>query len=118
MLPLCTSTLCRVYVSCIRAFDVDLLYQAECHRLPIGEIAVKWQEIDGSRLVSMSFAHCIVLFVLQFNLHNTCSSINNVKIVYMCVCDGDYFNPCVLSNRLEADAVLELATDGSGSTVD
>ena len=27
-------------------------------------------------------------------------------------------NLCVFSNRLEADTVLELATDGSGSTVD
>ena len=81
MLPLCTSTLCRVCVCCIRAFDVDLLYQAECHRLPIGEIAVKWQEIDGSRLVSLSFACCVTLFALQFNLH--ISILKNVKIVYI-----------------------------------
>ena len=30
-----------------RAFDVDILYQAEYHGIPIGEVAVKWQEIDG-----------------------------------------------------------------------
>ena len=28
---------------------MDLLYQAEYHSIPIGEVAVKWQEIDGER---------------------------------------------------------------------
>ena len=43
-----------MYVSHTRAFDVDLLYQAEYHRIPIGEVAVKWQEIDGEMRFQLS----------------------------------------------------------------
>ena len=28
---------------------MDILYQAEYHAIPIGEVAVKWQEIDGEK---------------------------------------------------------------------
>jgi len=30
-----------------RAFDVELLYIAQYHRMPIAEVPVNWQEIDG-----------------------------------------------------------------------
>lgn len=33
------------------AFDVELLYVAECLGIPVGERAVNWQEIDGSKMV-------------------------------------------------------------------
>jgi len=35
------------------AFDVELLKMAEMLELPIGEMAVRWQEIDGSKLNSL-----------------------------------------------------------------
>lgn len=33
------------------AFDVELLYIAQCLKIPIAEIAVNWTEIEGSKLV-------------------------------------------------------------------
>uniref|UniRef100_UPI00398F7E83 dolichyl-phosphate beta-glucosyltransferase isoform X1 n=2 Tax=Pristiophorus japonicus TaxID=55135 RepID=UPI00398F7E83 len=33
------------------AFDVELLYIAQCLKIPIAEVAVKWTEIEGSKLV-------------------------------------------------------------------
>uniref|UniRef100_A0A2I3N6U9 Dolichyl-phosphate beta-glucosyltransferase n=1 Tax=Papio anubis TaxID=9555 RepID=A0A2I3N6U9_PAPAN len=33
------------------AFDVELLYIAQCFKIPIAEIAVNWTEIEGSKLV-------------------------------------------------------------------
>eukprot|EP00112_Aurelia_sp_Birch-Aquarium-sp1_P017879 Seg419.5 transcript_id=Seg419.5/GoldUCD/mRNA.D3Y31 product="Dolichyl-phosphate beta-glucosyltransferase" protein_id=Seg419.5/GoldUCD/D3Y31 len=33
------------------AFDVELLYIAQCLRIPITEVPVNWQEIDGSKMV-------------------------------------------------------------------
>lgn len=32
---------------CYRAFDVELLYIAQQLNIPITEVAVNWQEIDG-----------------------------------------------------------------------
>ena len=31
-----------------RAFDVELLYIAQCFKIPIGEVAVNWTEIEGT----------------------------------------------------------------------
>ncbi|XP_056140634.1 LOW QUALITY PROTEIN: dolichyl-phosphate beta-glucosyltransferase [Lampris incognitus] len=33
------------------AFDVELLYVAQCFKIPIAEVAVNWTEIEGSKLV-------------------------------------------------------------------
>ncbi|XP_072301984.1 dolichyl-phosphate beta-glucosyltransferase [Eucyclogobius newberryi] len=33
------------------AFDVELLYIAQCFNIPIAEVAVNWTEIEGSKLV-------------------------------------------------------------------
>ncbi|XP_076026727.1 dolichyl-phosphate beta-glucosyltransferase [Genypterus blacodes] len=33
------------------AFDVELLFIAQCFRIPIAEVAVNWTEIEGSKLV-------------------------------------------------------------------
>uniref|UniRef100_A0A3B4EB03 dolichyl-phosphate beta-glucosyltransferase n=1 Tax=Pygocentrus nattereri TaxID=42514 RepID=A0A3B4EB03_PYGNA len=33
------------------AFDVELLYVAQCLKIPIAEVAVNWTEIEGSKLV-------------------------------------------------------------------
>uniref|UniRef100_A0A8C8SFU4 Dolichyl-phosphate beta-glucosyltransferase n=1 Tax=Pelusios castaneus TaxID=367368 RepID=A0A8C8SFU4_9SAUR len=33
------------------AFDVELLYIAQCLKIPVAEVAVNWTEIDGSKLV-------------------------------------------------------------------
>lgn len=30
-----------------RAFDVELLYIAQCFKIPIAEVAVNWTEIEG-----------------------------------------------------------------------
>ena len=32
---------------CFRAFDVDMLHVAQYYKMPIGEVAVSWTEIDG-----------------------------------------------------------------------
>jgi dolichyl-phosphate beta-glucosyltransferase len=34
-----------------RAFDVELLYIAQQLGMPVGEVAVNWKEIEGSKLV-------------------------------------------------------------------
>lgn len=39
-----------VIFSFSRAFDVELLYLAERLKIPIREVAVNWQEIEGSKL--------------------------------------------------------------------
>jgi len=31
-----------------RAFDVDMLYLAQRFKIPIGEVAISWQEIEGT----------------------------------------------------------------------
>ncbi|XP_059820047.1 dolichyl-phosphate beta-glucosyltransferase [Hypanus sabinus] len=33
------------------AFDVELLYIAQCLKIPIAEVAVQWTEIEGSKLI-------------------------------------------------------------------
>ncbi|KAK3099809.1 hypothetical protein FSP39_010096 [Pinctada imbricata] len=33
------------------AFDVEMLYLAQYFNIPIGEVAIRWQEIDGSKMV-------------------------------------------------------------------
>lgn len=33
------------------AFDVDMLYLAQYFKIPMSEVAVKWQEIEGSKMV-------------------------------------------------------------------
>ncbi|XP_070839046.1 dolichyl-phosphate beta-glucosyltransferase [Chaetodon trifascialis] len=33
------------------AFDVELLYIAQCFKIPIAEVAVNWTEIEGSKLI-------------------------------------------------------------------
>ncbi|XP_071087179.1 dolichyl-phosphate beta-glucosyltransferase-like [Haliotis cracherodii] len=33
------------------AFDVDMLYLAQHFKIPLGEVAIAWQEIDGSKMV-------------------------------------------------------------------
>lgn len=35
------------YIFCFRAFDVELLYIAQCLQIPIAEVAVNWTEIEG-----------------------------------------------------------------------
>lgn len=40
-------------MSCLsshRAFDVELLYIAQCFKIPIAEVAVNWTEIEGISL--------------------------------------------------------------------
>lgn len=36
------------------AFDVELLYLAERLKIPIGEVAVNWHEVDGSKLTPLA----------------------------------------------------------------
>lgn len=33
------------------AFDVDLLYLAQYFNIPLGEVAISWQEIEGSKMI-------------------------------------------------------------------
>ena len=37
-----------------RAFDVELLYIAQCLGIPVAEVPVNWQEIDGKCLSNAS----------------------------------------------------------------
>lgn len=43
-------TFCSLHVE-RWAFDVELLYIAQCFKIPIAEVAVNWTEIEGSKLV-------------------------------------------------------------------
>lgn len=40
------------FFSPFRAFDVDMLYLAQRFKIPIGEVAISWQEIEGMILLS------------------------------------------------------------------
>ncbi|KAG8584977.1 hypothetical protein GDO81_004850 [Engystomops pustulosus] len=46
------------------AFDVELLYIAQCLKIPIAEIAVNWTEIEGK--VDNTFLFCVVLFCIAY----------------------------------------------------
>ncbi len=50
-----------------RAFDVELLYIAQCFKIPIAEVAVNWTEIEGG--FSWNMWTCITVPLI-------CSSIN------------------------------------------
>lgn len=54
------------------AFDVDLLYLAQYFHLPIGEVAVNWQEIEGSKLVPfwswLQMGRDLVLIWLRYSI--------------------------------------------------
>lgn len=43
-------TFCSLHVE-RWAFDVELLYIAQCLKIPVAEVAVNWTEIEGSKLV-------------------------------------------------------------------
>lgn len=45
-----SSFLVNHYNYFFRAFDVELLYIAQTLEIPIGEVAVNWIEIDGSKI--------------------------------------------------------------------
>ena len=44
-----TRTFCNLHVE-RWAFDVELLYIAQRLKIPIAEVAVNWQEMEGSKL--------------------------------------------------------------------
>merc|ERR1711912_145821 len=52
------------------AFDVELLYTSEKHKMQVGEVAVRWQEIDGSKLTpalaAIQMARDLLMFRLRF----------------------------------------------------
>lgn len=54
------------------AFDVDLLHVAQHFRLPLGEVAVKWQEIEGSKLVPfwswLQMGRDLILIWLRYSI--------------------------------------------------
>ena len=37
------------------AFDVELIFRAEKFQIPMKEVAVNWQEIEGSKLIRTKF---------------------------------------------------------------
>ena len=43
----------NIYLDIDRAFDVELLYIAQQLRMPIKEVAINWQEIEGKFLPSL-----------------------------------------------------------------
>ena len=43
----CWTSVVYFYLSSRRAFDVELLYIAQCFKIPIAEVAVNWTEIEG-----------------------------------------------------------------------
>ena len=47
-----------IYLFILRAFDVELLYIAQDLGIPISEVAVNWQEIEGN------FCLFVCLFVV------------------------------------------------------
>ena len=46
--------------SLYRAFDVELLYIARYFNIPIAEVAVNWEEIEGT---SIAFAMTLLIFI-------------------------------------------------------
>jgi dolichyl-phosphate beta-glucosyltransferase len=50
------------------AFDVELLYIAQQLAIPIGEVAVNWQEIDGSKLSPLEAALQMGRDLIRINL--------------------------------------------------
>lgn len=63
-------------LSCHRAFDVELLYIAQCFKIPIAEVAVNWTEIEGRFFMEY-------VDMCPPSVPLICSSIN---ISFGCVC--------------------------------
>ena len=55
-----------------RAFDVELLYIAQCLGVPVAEVPVNWQEIDGMRLLLLYFIHNHILHSSSLLLLHLC----------------------------------------------
>lgn len=55
----------HVLSSPLRAFDVELLYIAQCFKIPIAEVAVNWTEIEGWCVVKYVM-HCTWVCLLLF----------------------------------------------------
>lgn len=54
------------------AFDVEMLYIAETLNLPVSEVAVEWQEIEGSKIVPvwswLQMGRDLMLISLRYKL--------------------------------------------------
>lgn len=44
-----------MFLFILRAFDVELLYIAQCFKIPIAEVAVNWTEVEGTTYVVLIF---------------------------------------------------------------
>ena len=44
---------------CFRAFDVELLYIAQQLKMPMKEVAVNWQEIEGNYIYQQSLCNVV-----------------------------------------------------------
>lgn len=42
---------CCLHFNDCRAFDVEVLYIAQQLRIPVTEVAVNWEEIEGTKMV-------------------------------------------------------------------
>uniref|UniRef100_A0A8C9U5Z7 Dolichyl-phosphate beta-glucosyltransferase n=1 Tax=Scleropages formosus TaxID=113540 RepID=A0A8C9U5Z7_SCLFO len=65
------------------AFDVELLYIAQCFKIPIAEVAVNWTEIEGSKLVPfwswLQMGRDLVFIRLRYLTGKTWNAINKLK---------------------------------------
>lgn len=54
------------------AFDVEMLYIAEMLKIPVSEVAVEWQEIEGSKIVPiwswLEMGRDLLLISLRYKL--------------------------------------------------
>lgn len=60
-----------LYLPCPRAFDVELLYIAQCFKIPIAEVAVNWTEIEG-RFFMEYVDMCSLSTYLSKNIFGEC----------------------------------------------
>eukprot|EP00049_Salpingoeca_infusionum_P000922 m.43679 g.43679 ORF g.43679 m.43679 type:complete len:322 (+) comp10787_c0_seq4:291-1256(+) len=51
------------------AFDVELLYLAQTYKMPIDEVSVNWQEIDGSKLDPLTAALQMARDIVRIRAH-------------------------------------------------
>lgn len=73
-------------LSSLRAFDVELLYIAQCFKIPIAEVAVNWTEIEG-RFFMEYVVMCpptLTLICASINICCMCCQVSDRLIITYC----------------------------------
>lgn len=83
---------------------MELLFIAQCFKIPIAEVAVNWTEIEGKFSINLTNIPYVVVLVI-YCTENT-KFIYIVSIVLVIECCWFFFF------RIQAGPILELATNG------